>query len=437
MNRYSLTHVADHALLSNLAALNSQDRGTTADLLAHIGEVDDRRLYLPAAYSSMHQYCIRHLHMSEDTSYKRIRVARTAREFPVIFEAVADGRLGLSAVLLLTPKLTADTVGDLLAAATHKTNAEIELLLAERFPQPDLPTLVSELAPAGTVGELAVRPVQSQLAPAPGGTPVLQLAVRPVVGSKVPSRAKATPLSPGRFAWQLTVDQETQDQFEYVRALLGHSAPTGDIATVLKRALGLAAQILERRKFAKCVRSRPRRGAPQGRYVPAEVRRVVFQRDAGQCTFVSDGGKRCEATSRLEFDHIEPVAKGGQSTATNMRLRCRPHNQYAADCVFGAGFMHGKRQQARRRAANKARSGAQAVAEPARDPEVIPWLRQLGFNATEANRGAARCAPMAGVPLEQRIRVALRELAPNCVRAAHSNAFDALAGGSGVTTTLS
>ena len=63
---------------------------------------------------------------------------------------------------------------------------------------------------------------------------------------------------------------------------------------------------------------------------------------------MSDGGKRCEAASRLEFDHIEPIAKGGQSTTSNLRLRCRAHNQYAADCAFGAGFMHEKRQRARR-----------------------------------------------------------------------------------------
>jgi hypothetical protein len=63
---------------------------------------------------------------------------------------------------------------------------------------------------------------------------------------------------------------------------------------------------------------------------------------------VSARGKRCDETSRLEYDHEIPVALGGSTTVANLRLRCRAHNQYAAECVYGAGFMAGKRVLARR-----------------------------------------------------------------------------------------
>jgi hypothetical protein len=59
----------------------------------------------------------------------------------------------------------------------------------------------------------------------------------------------------------------------------------------------------------------------------------------------------------LDFDHREPVARGGEATAENLRLVCRAHNQYAAECSFGAGFMERKRdavRAARRRAAPRA-----------------------------------------------------------------------------------
>ena len=69
--------------------------------------------------------------MSEDAAFKRIRAARTARRFPAIFAAVADGRLHLSAVVMLAPHLTEDTVDELLTAAIHKSKSEIEELLAE------------------------------------------------------------------------------------------------------------------------------------------------------------------------------------------------------------------------------------------------------------------------------------------------------------------
>ena len=106
MNRYSLTHVDDQALLGNLKALVAHGCTNTADVVAHIAEVDARKLYLPAAYPSMRAYCIHELHLSEDAAFKRIRAARAALRFPAIFVALAEGRLHLSAVVELAPCLT-------------------------------------------------------------------------------------------------------------------------------------------------------------------------------------------------------------------------------------------------------------------------------------------------------------------------------------------
>src|SRR5438477_5955878 len=95
---YSLTHVQDSVLLRDLATLVFHDRVTTANLLAHIAEVDARRLYVPVGFSSMHAYCVQELGLSEDAAAKRIQAARVARRFPVFLTAVAEGRLHLTAV---------------------------------------------------------------------------------------------------------------------------------------------------------------------------------------------------------------------------------------------------------------------------------------------------------------------------------------------------
>jgi 5-methylcytosine-specific restriction endonuclease McrA len=160
-----------------------------------------------------------------------------------------------------------------------------------------------------------------------------------------------TPLSPERFALQLTMSQETHDKLRYAQALLGHALPAGDIPQVLDRALDALIHALEKRKFAASSRTRTggRRGMPNERQVPAAVRRAVWQRDGGRCTFTSDQGHRCESRTRLEYDHVTPVARGGLSTAANLRLRCRGHNQLAAERAYGAGFMEHKREEARRR----------------------------------------------------------------------------------------
>src|SRR5258708_25502659 len=208
MNSYSLSHVSNDVLLRDLVLIVKQDRATTAILLAHLAEVDERKLYLPAAYESMFLYCVQELRMSEDTAFRRIGVARTARRFPAIFPALADGGLNLTGVLLLTPHLTPETAPELLAAAADKTKEQIRLLLAERFPQPDVPTLVRAFAPAVVSDELGVRAADApslQLAPervVPSGSLDLSLRIEPLA-----ARAMVSPLSPGRFALQVTVDQ--------------------------------------------------------------------------------------------------------------------------------------------------------------------------------------------------------------------------------------
>ena len=72
----------------------------TVALLAHIAEVDARRLFVPAGFSSMHEYCVQTLGLTHDVTCKRIRAARAARRFPEIFAALNDGRLHVSGVAL-------------------------------------------------------------------------------------------------------------------------------------------------------------------------------------------------------------------------------------------------------------------------------------------------------------------------------------------------
>jgi hypothetical protein len=399
VSRYSLSHLSDRALLSDLKALVIRDRATTAELLAHIAEVDERRLYAPAGFPSMHAYCVGELALSEDATSKRIHAARAAREFPALFQAVADGRLHLTGLCLLAPHLTPGNADSLLASAAGKTKAEIEHLIAERFPRSEGLALVGTLGPSG--------PMEPQNAPAHVGGAAEGSPRAEAPGGKhapahveprVPSRV--TPIAPQRYFVQFTMSQEMHDKLRYAQALLGHQIPSGDEAQVLERVLDLAIGQLEKRKFAATSRPGPRRPSKNPRNIPAHVRRTVHERDGGRCTFVSESGRRCEATTMLEFDHLNPVARGGKATVENLRLRCRAHNQHAAECAFGAEFMRRKRQ-----AAQAAAACARAKESAA---EVLPWLQALGIRADRARRAAERCEAIPDAPLEERIKLALR-----------------------------
>jgi hypothetical protein len=142
----------------------------------------------------------------------------------------------------------------------------------------------------------------------------------------------------------------------------------------------------------------------------------VWNRDGGQCTFVSECGKRCPARSPLEFDHIVEVARGGASTVENLRLRCRGHNQYTAEQTFGAVFMQQKRDEARRLVEERRAENAAAAAEMKQHPEdadVTPWLRALGYPADRVRNAVAKCGVMPeDATLEDRVKAALRHLMP-------------------------
>jgi hypothetical protein len=56
------------------------------------------------------------------------------------------------------------------------------------------------------------------------------------------------------------------------------------------------------------------------RYVPDQIRREVWIRDGGKC-------RNCGGTENLEYDHINPVSRGGQSSEGNIQLLCRPCNR--------------------------------------------------------------------------------------------------------------
>ncbi len=394
MQPYSLSHLANHVLLHDLAALVSQDRTTTAALLAHLAEVDERRLYLPAAYSCMHACCVGELRMSEDAAFKRIQAARTAREFPAIFAALAEGALNLTSVLLLRPHLTAETAKDLLAAAAYRTNKDLELLLAERFPRPDLATFVQAIEPADA-GELPAARDE--------GVATAQLAAR-LVDSNTP-RARVTPLSPQRFAVQFTSDEAGHRDLVEAQALLGRAVASGDVAEVFKCALREYVRHLKRQKCSATDRPRPcsRHRASDPRHVPAAVERAVWERDGNPCTFVSDQGHRCAERSGLQLDHVIPVARGGESTERNLQLRCAPHNQHAADLAYGKGFMDENRSEARRQAAEakaqkavadaaRARERAAAAEELAAASDVIPGLKILGCCSDDLRYAARLCA---------------------------------------------
>ena len=311
-----LSHVrqlSDDDLLLGLTGLLQTSRSVMAQIIAHLGEVEERRLHLLAGYGSLFAYCTSRLGMSEDEACRCIDVARLVRRFPLLLEKLASGQVSLSVAALLKPHLTPANHAEILAAVEGKTVQHAREILAAWFPQPDVTTSIRKLPtrptsdPSATRGAPEHEPQPLPTTPAatapsiqhelPIGvataanaapkaltardTPAAQPrapehAATPSHATAASPRAPAPPLSPpsavlsaasrstprqatsrnieplsaARYKVQFTADAELKRKLELARDLSRHAVPHGDLAEIVARALDLLIEQLMKRRFA-------------------------------------------------------------------------------------------------------------------------------------------------------------------------------------------
>jgi hypothetical protein len=279
-----LQSVPDDELLHRLAEILRQSRRVEADLVAHIGEVEERKLYAREASPSMFVYCTEVLHLSEAEAYLRITVARASRKHPVLLSVLEDGRLHLTGIALLAPHLTRENLDVLLKRATHRSKRQVQELIAEIAPRRDVPAGMRKLP-------------QRRMTPPPAPS-------RGLLGS-----GPSVELLPDG----VTVRTGCREH---------HPELVPD---------GVAAPASAPRPIALA--------SPSSRYIPAAVRRAVHERDGDRCGYVDRQGRRCPERGRLEYHHRHPFALGGDRSLINISLMCHAHNQYLAEHDYGRAAM--------------------------------------------------------------------------------------------------
>ncbi len=454
--------LSNEALLAGVQASIGQERRWVARVVAYLAEIDRRRLHLEAACSSLFDFCRRRLGMSEGEAFRRMTAARLVQRFPLILDLLDRGEVHLSALVLLRDHLTDDNHEALLREASGKSKLEVEEMLAARFPRPDVPSRIAELARSTTpqaalvLGGSAATPapapalaLASAPAPALASAPERALPSAPAPGRPMSTqdepRPRIEPLSPARYRVELTVSKELRDKLERAKDLMRHRNPSGDLALILDKALDLLLAKLEKERLGKT--TRPRRetqkndedaadaadaanavgaadaanavGAADAadaagaggaadpheksvtrtRYIPRSVRRAVYERDGEQCAFVDDQGRRCPSRAFLELDHVVSKALGGTEDVENLTIRCREHNKLHAEQVFGRAHVE---RQIHLRQEKRERTDASPFEVAARG------LRNLGFREPEVRRALAVVRKKLG-PSVTSVEIILRE----------------------------
>ena len=232
------------------------------------------------------RFCTDVLHLSEAEAYRRINAARLSRRFPVLLTMLEDDSIHLCGIAVISKHLTKDNCEEVFAKATHKSKRELEELVAELAPKPDVPPTIRKRP------QLKAQAESSKASDEGREEPKKKPPTRPAAPEK---RATVAPVSPASYLVKFTASAELRDKLERL-----------------------------------------------------EVKRFVWARDGGQCTFVTLDGKRCPERHRLEYHHDDPYGLGGDRSANNIRLMCKCHNLYMGELDYGKEKMDAFRRSADR-----------------------------------------------------------------------------------------
>ncbi|MEK2645350.1 HNH endonuclease [Bdellovibrio sp. BCCA] len=331
----NIRYLSDENLEHNLKSLVQKEREILSDILLHIAEVDRRKLYLSKAFPSLFDYLTKHLGYSAGSAQRRIDAARLSRDIPEVAESLEIGSLNLSQVSLLQK-------------AIRQTQKEIHMAIPVETKKEILNELVGK---SHQESEVLV-------------AKALSIEIKQAV--KIQHQADES------VRFEVSLSKEQWQKMEEMRSMLSHSLPNGSWDEVLEFIADKVIQQKTRRtsknseaprtsksseiiKSAKSADIRERQTAVlkhdtdedlgsddilnhlevnsktevaiQREYIPAPLRRMIFQRD--QCCQHVDKttGRKCTSKWQLEIDHIQPVWAGGKSTEENLRLLCAAHNR--------------------------------------------------------------------------------------------------------------
>lgn len=323
----SLRAVTDDRLLADTTRLAAQDRQLTLQLLAHLHEIERRKLYLKRGYSSMFDYCRTHLLLSEGSAMRRIRTARCLARYPELHPLLESGAVNPMSVALISRVLRPGNARVLIERIQGKSKREVEAIVAEYEPR--------SLIPRDSVRPIAVV-AATTTATGGGGNPG---------GDTLEHECQAgalqnPPVLETHHIVQFTARSAFMAKVERARSLVSHQLPGATFEQLFEFALD---ELIARRDPVERQSRRERRAVvrtgpvPTGkRHVPAAVRDQIFVRDGFRCAFVGSDGRRCTSTVALQVDHVRPVARGGAGTKDNLRILCAQHNRLEAERIMGS-----------------------------------------------------------------------------------------------------
>jgi hypothetical protein len=286
----NLIQLSDQQLHSNTKSLASEERLVQLELLHHLLEVERRKLFLSLGFGSLFDYVVKELKYSESSAYRRIQTMKLLRDLPQVEEKLAQGSLTLTAAsqlqsLFKKEDVTDDIKLELVKEAENKSSLDVE----------------------------------RQILQFQGATSQPQEKIKQVSAEMVELK--------------LTIPTELKEKLDQLRLQFSHVNPEMSYIALLEH---LCDKALPKMKPQSTATPAPEvKTEPQGRHIPAAMKREVWERDGGCCSYTdANTGKRCGSKFQLQYDHIEPYALGGSTEPENLRILCAQHNRWRSEKTY-------------------------------------------------------------------------------------------------------
>ncbi len=385
-----VSRLNDQQLLANIKELARQERWINTQIIDHLREIAARGLHLRAGFSGLFDYAVKELGFGEGSAYQRIQALKLCTEYPELKQDLQDGELSITSMGSLQSAFDRhDRRHRQLVREQRKSGAggrqpDGVAEASAALPPGDaakaaraLGTDLEASMPAESAGTPLSDRVKRDLIERARGKTTRQ--VNELIAEFDPDlirpRERLRALGHDRWELKAVVDGECRRGLEQLRQWLSHVNPAMEHGELLQRLVADAVAkydparqpVRRRRKSAASSASPTETGPPDTperqrkdadarrafaqkrsdassqcsrgsdgrrpaatvtRTVPAAVRRHIWLRDRGRCTYRDpESGRCCGSRHLVQIDHIQPYSTGGSASADNLRLLCAAHNR--------------------------------------------------------------------------------------------------------------
>ncbi len=338
---HGLQKLTDDQLIFDTKKLIKKEQEIVIEIIAHLEEIERRRLYCDAGYDSLWSYTIGELGYSEAQAHRRIDAMRMSRKISSVKRGLESGTLNVTCVNMGSAFLKAAS------EYNKKVNQEELFLKLEGKSKKEVMTILQEKREE------------------------LNLPLKQLPKKTVETKTNG---GSGDVRMHLTLKKETVEKIKKLKGLLAHKEGNLSTEELLDKMLDSAIEKAEKEKFAVGIKARsqseqvlkekqlsqkepkvqavPVSAATEekkstkyakplspskvkvinSRYVPNDLKRIIYVRDNGKCS-------NCGSRHALEIDHKRSFALGGKTSLENCRLLCRSCNQRHAIKVTGQEVM--------------------------------------------------------------------------------------------------